>query len=139
MKIKTANLTDTALNWAVAKCEGVTVAKFPESPSLFYGEGLRRFEPDTNWSQGGPIIQREMVSLDWAARMVWNARIYVPDEEPWQADGPTPLIAAMRCFVAMRLGDEVDVPDKMVPRPQADRQASVEDEARRPSPRERGG
>ena len=28
--------------------------------------------------------------------------------------GPTPLIAAMRCFAASRLGDEVDVPDELV-------------------------
>ena len=28
--------------------------------------------------------------------------------------GPTPLIAAMRCVVAVNLGDEVDVPDELV-------------------------
>jgi hypothetical protein len=27
--------------------------------------------------------------------------------------GPTPLIAAMRCYVASRLGDEVDVPEEL--------------------------
>ena len=30
------------------------------------------------------------------------------------AFGPTPLIAAMRCFVASKLGDEVDVPDELI-------------------------
>lgn len=59
--------------------------------------------------------------------------------DPAAVIGPTPLIAAMRCFVASKMGDEVDVPDELVPKPQADHQASVEDEARRPSPRERGG
>lgn len=28
--------------------------------------------------------------------------------------GPTPLIAAMRCFVASKLGDEVEVPDELL-------------------------
>jgi hypothetical protein len=28
--------------------------------------------------------------------------------------GPTPLVAAMRCYVASQLGDEVDVPDELV-------------------------
>ena len=27
--------------------------------------------------------------------------------------GPTPLIAAMRCFVVSKLGDEVNVPDDL--------------------------
>jgi len=29
--------------------------------------------------------------------------------------GPTPLIAAMRCFVASKLGEEVDVPQELTP------------------------
>lgn len=28
-------------------------------------------------------------------------------------NGPTPLISAMRCYVAFKLGDEVDVPDEL--------------------------
>jgi hypothetical protein len=27
--------------------------------------------------------------------------------------GPTPLIAAMRCYVASKLGDEVEVPNEL--------------------------
>ena len=34
------------------------------------------------------------------------------DDAYW--DGPTALIAAMRCFVASRLGDEVEVPEELV-------------------------
>ncbi|MNW06473.1 hypothetical protein D3C71_2028910 [compost metagenome] len=29
-------------------------------------------------------------------------------------DGPTPLIAAMRCYVASRVGDEVDLPEELL-------------------------
>ena len=46
-------------------------------------------------------------------KIVWTAN--------WQAlwgwkeaFGPTPLIAAMRCFVASKLGDEVEVPNEIV-------------------------
>lgn len=28
--------------------------------------------------------------------------------------GPTPLIAAMRCFVASRLGDEIEIPEELL-------------------------
>ncbi len=28
--------------------------------------------------------------------------------------GPTPLIAAMRCYVASKLGDEVDIPEELL-------------------------
>ena len=28
--------------------------------------------------------------------------------------GPTPLIAAMRCYVASKLGDEVEVPEELL-------------------------
>ena len=28
--------------------------------------------------------------------------------------GPTPLIAAMRCYVASKLGDDVDIPEELL-------------------------
>jgi len=34
-------------------------------------------------------------------------------EEAYQ-EGDTPLIAAMRCYVASKLGDEVDVPEELL-------------------------
>ena len=30
------------------------------------------------------------------------------------AYGPTPLIAAMRCYCSFKLGDEVDVPEELM-------------------------
>jgi len=60
----------------------------------------------TNWLQGGPIIEREKITISDA-------------NEGWVAGyngtlsyfGPTPLIAAMRCFVASEMGDEVEIPE----------------------------
>jgi hypothetical protein len=28
--------------------------------------------------------------------------------------GPTPLIAVMRCYVALKLGDEVEIPEELI-------------------------
>ena len=114
MKIKTNELTGAALDWAVAKCA--------ELPFPFaYDDYGREYpvSPSTLWAQGGPIIEREGISIRYSekdARGAWYAvlgpnRFLSPDHE---GSGPTILIAAMRCYVASRFGDEVDVPDELV-------------------------
>lgn len=102
--MKTSELTGAALDWAVAKCEG----KIYGIPGTRY-----EFQPSTHWAQGGPIIEREGINLDnYAKNPRWSAWTPAPDREygEAQAFGPTPLIAAMRCYVASKLGDEVDLP-----------------------------
>lgn len=65
-------------------------------------------------------MERELISVsrefseftkgnEWAA---WTPAPIRDDAEAF-GYGPTPLIAAMRCYVASKLGDEVDVPDEM--------------------------
>ena len=101
--MNTNQLIDLALNWAVARANGNT--------GTF---GIDGWNPSTNWAQGGPIIERERITLDGTAILnQWMAVFHVPDEEPWEMRGPTPLIAAMRCFVASKLGDEVEVPPEI--------------------------
>lgn len=109
MKVKTSELTGAALDWAVAKCWYGD--EYDMSIPLF--EDGKLFAPSTNWAQGGPIIERECIAIsahldgeEWVANDYWN------DNEYTQV-GPTPLIAAMRCFVSSRLGDEVDVSDEL--------------------------
>ena len=116
MKIKTSELTGPALVWAVAKCEGYTDFTFWHTGAVTTCQpnGITvSHNYSTDWSQGGPIIDREFISV--AA---------VDVEGPWMAMpiggknkeaifGPAPLIAAMRCFVASKLGDEVDVPEEL--------------------------
>lgn len=111
MKIKTSELTGLALDWAVAKCEGeVKVFAKGRAASMCWS-------PSTNWSQGGPIIDREKIDLKYLgydSPPYWGALKFSPSKyERRAAIGPTPLIAAMRCFVAYRLGDEVDVPEEL--------------------------
>ena len=78
---------------------------------------IEDYHPSTNWSQGGPIIEQEggfelKVWLESSPDTKCEAHIH-NYEGDWIAFGPTPLIAAMRCFCASRLGDEVEVPDEI--------------------------
>jgi hypothetical protein len=111
MKIKTNELTGAALDWAVAKCEGMLA-----EPWLWGDEQevLMRYKFSTNWSQGGPIIEREWIDLHCVNDSLWEAECPAPGGLAMQ-NGPTPLIAAMRCRVASKLGDEVDVPEELCP------------------------
>lgn len=103
MKIKTSDLTGAALDWAVAKCEGVD----DEAAALFHDEGYYNYS--TNWSQGGPIIEREGCCLYLYGDSEWVSHLCNKEYR-----GPTPLIAAMRCYVASKLGDEVEVPEGLL-------------------------
>ena len=112
MKIKTSELTGAALDWAVAECNYVT-CYFDHKGRLMEERGDLSwvYAPSTDWSQGGPIIERERIASNYSAkRDCWFAESY--DEKHVEAGG-TPLIAAMRCYVASKLGDEVDVPDEL--------------------------
>ena len=104
--MKTNELTGHALNWAVAKCEGGV------GDNQLIGAW---YTPSTDWSQGGPIIEREGV---------WTRTTDEGEDDPsckWRAElpylavevGPTPLIAAMRCYVASKLGDEIEIPKEL--------------------------
>ena len=64
----------------------------------------------TSWQEGGPIIERGKLDVMWCGDR-WCAYAMTPDKH--DCYGPTPLIAAMRCFVASRLGDEVEVPEEL--------------------------
>ena len=111
--MKVSELTGAALDWAVAKCNG----------HLDDETIIRRLEPDeegwciaysTDWSQGGPIIEREKLCITASVEGDWTA-FCVSDEMDmqWICRGPTPLIAAMRCYVASKLGDEIELPEEV--------------------------
>ncbi len=67
----------------------------------------------TDWSLAGPIIERERISIrQWTNVPIVHA--YMPqDDAPWASDGTSPLIAAMRCYVASKLGDEINIPEEL--------------------------
>lgn len=83
---------------------------------LFFRE--RQFSPSTNWDDGGPIIERERIDVaapdEFSDDERWFAGIYhgsARHATPRNCEmrGDTPLIAAMRAYVASKLGDEVDL------------------------------
>ena len=131
--MKTSELTGAALDWAVAKCEG-------EEPHFVRGLTSNKIHlwrtvgydpepwlPSTDWAQGGPIIEREDISFrkyhnpSHAAHGKYYARICKErgtmvgwhQSTGHQMTGPTPLIAAMRCYCASKLGDEVEIPEEL--------------------------
>ena len=111
MKIKTSELIGQALDWVVAKLEGVPV----DHPDYVWKIGGTVYRYATDWAQGGPIIDREGISLTKGHSGWWIAkRLDVNDEEHYVTVASTPLIAAMRCYVASKLGDEVDIPEELV-------------------------
>lgn len=116
--MKTSDLTDAALNWAVARCEGKNITLMRnDDGSLFpqpvWADGLWQLNYSTDWAQGGPIIERGRISTEWSSLWdSWTARDL--RNAAFSFTGPTPLIAAMRCYVASKLGDEVDVPDELL-------------------------
>ena len=122
--MKTSELTGAALDWAVGKATGLDVKIGMFGPLFRKGYkwaavGAWRYTPSADWAKGGPIIEREGISVQQfdgssPAHKRWNAYIGSPPVRAIEEiNGPTPLIAAMRCFVAMKLGDEVDVPKEL--------------------------
>jgi hypothetical protein len=111
--MKTSKLIGPALDWAVAKCE-----------NAFFGTGVyalthftnnkEMYQYSTDWSRGGPIIEREKIGVEYTSAGCWHAAIEWLDEPSYTEVGPTPLIAAMRCYVASRLGDEVEIPEELL-------------------------
>jgi hypothetical protein len=117
MKIKTQDLIDDALDWAVIvalygkhdwlNSEHVAHFKAIRNLHVLHQQG----HYSTDWSQGGPIIEKERICVSAHADGAnWQAWIsfYRPMYE-----APTPLIAAMRCYAASKLGDEIDIPEEL--------------------------
>jgi hypothetical protein len=123
MKIKTNELTGAALDWAVAKCEGHSEFRLSGKEfGPYHTFADLKLTYSTNWYQGGPIIEREMIQLTphcmvnplygWAAAY----RSFDEDDDVYalfRKRGKTPLIAAMRCYVASKLGDTIDIPEEL--------------------------
>lgn len=111
--MKVSELEGTLLDYWVAQAEEKDVYVYGECCFLrgaqreWYANPMGNYSPSTNWSQGGPIMDQERINTDWLD----------DGSEQWMASmppyyGPTRLVAAMRCFVAKKFGDEV--PDESV-------------------------
>jgi len=135
MKIKTGELIDTPLDWAVAKCAQYDwwwAAQEPRDGLFVDHDRTKRYSPSTDREQGGLIIEKEGINVrairkeghslhgQWLAAydhgntgtmVQWVKRTDFPRH---YFSGPTLLIAAMRCYVASKLGEEVDIPEELL-------------------------
>ncbi|MEN5080970.1 phage protein NinX family protein [Bosea sp. TWI1241] len=119
--MKTNELAGGLLDYWVAKAE----RKVPLRHKDHWFVGLEREEayaPSTNWAHGGPIIERERIVAVYDELIgEWEAfhKGYLDRSGELQskgdciAEGETHLIAAMRCYVASKLGDTVDTPQEL--------------------------
>jgi len=107
-KIKIADLIGPALDWAAAQCDHPEQYDYERGQVWLNAEAGEPFAPSTDWAQGGPIIKQERISAEWhAGRNLWRS---VPGVAGRVHYGPTPLVAAMRCYVASKLGESVEIP-----------------------------
>lgn len=126
--MKTSELIGPTLNWAVMKLEGRVLVQTLGGGLLVNGrhEDGRElpedwqmtfmWHPSTDWEQGGPIIEREEIDVychespksgcGW-----WVAEITGTGVK---ARGNSYLVAAMRAFVASKLGDEIEIPEELI-------------------------
>lgn len=105
--MKTSELTGAALDWAVRYA-------LNGKPYSDYVEARDNFS--TCWAKGGPIIEREGMQIYRIDQSFWGTTIWWDDEHgasEFTQKGPTPLTAAMRCYVASKLGDTVDIPKEL--------------------------
>lgn len=117
MKIKTQDLTELQLDWAAAKAND-TMVRIGSSGTVyaFKSGNPVMWNPSDSWAQGGPIIERERIELKIPEAKEfgqWMALIADASGDYIHRSGPTPLIAAMRCFIQSRLGDEVEIPEEL--------------------------
>jgi hypothetical protein len=122
--MKVSELTGAALDWAVATIEGYTELhrmenRWDHEPHLAMHPPRREYGVvemwqlgfSTDWAAAGPIIEREKITLEWTGERYSDWMGYIRHGE--ECFGPTPLIAAMRCYVASKLGDEVTIPEEL--------------------------
>jgi hypothetical protein len=124
--MKTAELTGAQLDAWVAKAEGVTGlvekdgrmchVKEWDPEGFAWRDDMRAwvmwcdYAPSQRWDHGGTLIERERINIMWdgGGAGEWYAEHI--EQVPNGVHGATPLIAAMRAYVASKFGEEV--PDK---------------------------
>jgi hypothetical protein len=139
VSVKINELSGLALDYAVAVCEGHSGwestdddeypfdGHFTERKGVYFYGSLKSLGFSYDWSIAGHIIERELLVIEpllvcagpvhplghWR----WKAYVLGPDnvDDAHEMQGVTPLIAAMRCYVASKTeGDSVMIPEELV-------------------------
>lgn len=122
MKMKTSELKGAALDWAVlaVECNLPGVKSIPvvlNGQAQIFRPDTQQYSgpisPSTSWMYGGPIIEREQIGLMYINHGFKGPIVYARIGGAESVEGPTPLIAAMRCYVASKLGDNINIPQEL--------------------------
>lgn len=105
--IKVSELTGAALDWAVTQVH----LAYPDN---VFTQSRNECNYSTDWAQGGPIIEREAITVSQGSPVLGLEWMACDAGSTHVQHGPTYLIAAMRCYVASNLGDEVNVPKELL-------------------------
>lgn len=121
MNINTSELIGNALDWAVVKAEGRFGTDLSRGVLYFEGSGIE-CNYSTNDTLGFEIIVEYNISTVFQkSENQWFASIanFGPHHKAGRnyGEGKTRLIAAMRAFVSFKLGEQVDIPESLLPRP----------------------
>ncbi len=118
VEVKTQDLSGAALDWSVAKADGVEISLAGAHPhAVVDGRLVGNYAPSTKWSQGGPLIESgeltvEPSAWDWkGACVLWRAQA---EGEDVYFEHVNLLVAAMRAFAHSKLGDTVSVPRELL-------------------------
>ena len=122
--IKVAEATERQLDWLVAYAQGRTPTLNMNSHGRVWhgwwlatgGEYERMPSYSSDWAQGGTLIDsmvREGLRLTGYKSLPTDPTSCQAQIGNIVTGGPTPLIAAMRCFCCSRLGPTVEVPDEL--------------------------
>jgi len=110
---KVSELEGAELDYWVAKAEGKNARISITGDCVVPEDGTERvYRPSGYWNHGGQIIESERIELQCGDAIgdghTWFAHpaAIVDPNQPSQV-GPTPLIAAMRCYVASKFGETV--------------------------------
>lgn len=109
VRLSPQELSGAALDWAVGSVAleyGTVVSDDAVYAATERGYRSARFMPSQRPEDGLAIVEREKIALYWHGALdMWAAQ-----HDDHLRYGPTLLVAAMRAYVASRLGEDIEVP-----------------------------
>ncbi|WP_175796532.1 phage protein NinX family protein [Burkholderia anthina] len=133
VRINIRELSGVRLDWAVARCEGYPLTtdgisqlvekdrKLTILGRATCGQGIPcGYSPSSYWEQGGPIIERQRITLQFCRDLRDRNGLYIHASMDthsfhgyWRGNHDKPLVAAMRCYVASKFGEAIDIPTSL--------------------------
>jgi hypothetical protein len=123
IEVKVAEAEGAVLDWMVAMSTKQSLLLIGSHPHLLQdGQVIGPFRPSTDWSQGGPLIEKHGCDLNCiSAANCWEANCWdsgSPNPDLHLCEAEAPLIAACRAIVTAKLGDKVMVPVELINNPE---------------------